>query len=168
MQALLVVERIVIESIGRKNNCLNAIALDTNLESGLLKNILRHLLDKNLLSYKAGEYFFNMENKQLWSRQKNSDKNIKEEINELLSSHVNYYFAQGKSEKVSLSLKKISLTSSEEKLLQAHLINLNSFVNNIEMDQKKRTNANKTYRQTVLFWGHSQYSKLVEETLAAV
>ena len=81
---------------------------------------------------------------------------------------INMYFEEEKTEKLSLALKKVSLTSAEEKLLQAHLVNLNSFVKNIEMDQGRRRRSDKTYKKTVLFWGHSQYSKLVDRVLKAV
>ncbi len=165
---LLVIERIVLESLAKKSKNLEELSLDTNLDSSLLLNILPLLSMKNIVSYNKGHYFLNADIFKGQLRLINSASAIKEEVKELFVSLVNNYFSKQKENDAFLKVKKIFLTNDEEKIFQAHLKNLESFIKNIEDQRHKRPVYSKLAEHKVIIWGHSKYSELVNSIVNAV
>jgi len=99
--------------------------------------------------------------------QLHSAGNVKKEISELFSLMINHHFEQKKVKNPSCKLKmeKLALTTYEKKILDAHLINLESFVENIKRD-KKRTPP-KTKEQNVILWGMGNYASIIRDGLYA-
>ena len=58
--------------------------------------------------------------------------------------------------------------AKEEKILDAHLHNLEEFVRNIDQDKGRDDTKNKLHEKRLIFWGYSTYSKVVSELLDAV
>ena len=59
---LLIIERIIIESLSKKERNIEEIILDTNLEHSLLLNVLPNLLMKNMIRYTRGIYSIEKDN----------------------------------------------------------------------------------------------------------
>ena len=89
---LLIIERIIIESLSKKERNMQEIVHDTNLDQALLLNVLPNLLMKNMVRYTRGTYSIEKENCFQWLKEINETDNIKEEAKELFISLVNQYF----------------------------------------------------------------------------
>ena len=89
---LLIIERIIVESLSKKERNLQEIIIDTNLEHSLLLNILPNLIMKNIVRYNRGIYSLDKENCFQWLNEVNKDDHVKEEAKELFISLVNQYF----------------------------------------------------------------------------
>ena len=170
---LLIIERIIIESLAKKEKNLYELKLDTNLDHSLLLNILPNLMMKNMIRYQQGIYTLQRENCFEWLNQVNQVDNVKEEAKELFISLVNQYFQKDlskKNEELSpqFKIQKMWLTHDEEILLQSHMANLDGFFHSIKKSRQMKPQKEKTCEQRVVFWGLSKYSDLVDGVLAAV
>jgi hypothetical protein len=169
---LLIIERIIIESISKKEKNLQEIMSDTNLNHSLLLNVLPNLLMKNMIRYTRGIYSIEKENCVKWLSDINRKDNVKEEAKELFVSLVNQYFKKDLEKTPSplpqLKIQKVWLTRDEEMILNSHLAGLDSFFNGVKASRRVKPEKEKTYEQKVVIWGHSQYSDLVEGVLEAV
>lgn len=163
---LLVVERVVLESLSKKGKKFDELQADTNLKTPILLNILQNFLMRNFVSYKKGTYSLNLLTKSSWLPLVNARENIKEEVKELFVSLVNSYFKTEKKNNIDLKMKKVWLTDNEEKIYKTLLSNLENFIKNLEGNRggvKESISSKK-----VLIWGHSDYSTLVNGVLEAV
>lgn len=170
---LLIIERIIIESLSKKERNLQEIILDTNLEHALLLNVLPNLLMKNIVRYCRGTYSIDKENCFQWLNEVNKSDNIKEEAKELFISLVNQYFSKDIEEKKravqpQLKIQKVWLTNDEEILLRSHMAGLECFFSGIKASRRSKPQKEKTCEQRVVIWGLSQYSDLVDGVLQAV
>jgi hypothetical protein len=167
---LLLLERIIIESISKKEKNIQELSIDTNLEHALLLNLLPILLMKNIIKYQHGLYRIDKENSLLWRESINHPENIKEETKELFTSLVNKYFAKDIEEKSNsvLKVKKVWLTNSEEKILNGHMVVLENFFNEVKNSRKRNPLKEKTCEQKIVIWGTSLYSELLHGVLEAV
>jgi hypothetical protein len=169
---LLILERIIIESISKKDKNIQELAIDTNLDHALLLNVLPNLLMKNIIKYQKGTYSIEKESSFLWRQSINRDDNVKEEAKELFTSLVNQSLRKDLAEKnkntALLKIQKVWLTKDEEVILNTHMINLENFFNTIKNSRKLTPIREKTYEQKVVMWGASQYSELVQGVLRAV
>ena len=168
---LLVVERIVLESLSKKDKNLQELMEDTRLTHALLKNILSQFISKNMLTFNKGIYGINEATKNEWLPKINARNCVKEEIKEIFVSMVNQYFDRAlekEANELKLKLKKIWLTPSEEKILNSHLYNLESFITNLEKDRILRPVKGKLCESKVILWGSSPYAALVSDILNAV
>jgi len=171
-EGLLIIERIVIESLSKKERNLQEMINDTNLDHSLLLNILPNLLMKNMIKYHRGIYSLNKENCLQWLSDINKNDNIKEEAKELFVSMVNQYFRKEPipfaSTAPQLKIQKMWLTPDEEMVLRSHLATLDSFFTGVKASRKVKPVREKTHEQRVVIWGLSQYSDLVDGVLQAI
>jgi hypothetical protein len=168
---LLIIERMIIESLSKKEKNLHEIEFDTNLNHSLLLNVLPNLLMKNLIRYKRGIYFIEKESCFLWLHEINKSENIKEEVKELFVSMVNQFYTKEKKLALvapQLKVKKMWLTPDEELILRSHMACLEGFFNGVKESRKRSPIREKTSEQRVVIWGLSQYSDLIEGVLDAV
>lgn len=173
LEGLLVVERMVLESLSRKPKNLQEIILDTGLDEALLKNIVPFFLMENMVRYEKGIYSLNMKESEKWMDKINQREHLKEEVKELFTSLVNQYFNEmkAKEEKLSevdLKVRKVWLTSSEEKILNSYIKNIESFIKSIEEDRKRQPVKERLCEKKVFIWGQSDYSHLARGVLEAV
>lgn len=169
---LLIIERIIIESLSKKERNLQEIIQDTSLDHSLLLNVLPNLLMKNMILYRRGIYSIDKENCFQWLSEINKGDNVKEEAKELFISLVNQYFKKDYAKKTStetqLKIQKIWLTAEEERVLRSHMAGLEIFFSGIKATRKTHPEKEKTCEQRVVIWGLSQYSDLLEGVLEAV
>lgn len=169
---LLLIERIVIESLSKKEKNIQEIEVDTNLSHGILLNILPNLLMRNMIRYKAGIYSLDKENCFSWLSEVNKRENVKEEAKELFISLVNQYFKKdlpsASSSGAQLKIQKMWLTREEEMILKSHMATLEGFFQGVKESRLYRPQKEKTCEQRVVIWGLSHYSDLVEGVLKAV
>ncbi|MBP9681959.1 MAG: hypothetical protein KBD76_11180 [Bacteriovorax sp.] len=169
---LLIIERIIVESLSKKERNLQEIIIDTNLEHSLLLNILPNLIMKNIVRYNRGIYSLDKENCFQWLNEVNKDDHVKEEAKELFISLVNQYFSKSKEKTApsvaQLKIQKVWLTKEEEMVLNSHMAGLEGFFTGVKAARKMKAEKEKTYEQRVVIWGFSQYSDLVEGVLQAV
>jgi hypothetical protein len=169
---LLIIERIIIESLSKKERNLQEIIMDTNLDHSLLLSVLPNLIMKNMVRYTRGIYTLEKENCFQWLNEINKEDHIKEEAKELFISLVNQYFAKSNERKASLvpqlKIQKVWLTKDEDVVLRSHMAALESFFTQVKASRKVKPEREKTCEQRVMIWGLSQYSDLVEGVLQAV
>lgn len=169
---LLIIERIIVESLSKKERNLQEIIHDTNLDHSLLLNVLPNLLMKNMIRYTRGTYSIEKENCFQWLNEVNKSDNIKEEAKELFISLVNQYFQKDLEKKHAcvpqLKIQKMWLTKDEEMILRSHMACLEGFFTGVKAARKVKAEREKTSEQRVVIWGLSQYSDLVEGVLRAV
>lgn len=169
---LLMIERIVIESLSKKEKNIQQIEIDTNLAHGLLLNILPNLLMRNMIKYKNGTYSLDKEQCFVWLSQVNKKENVKEEAKEIFTSLVNQYFKKDPTLSpqtgAQLKIQKMWLTRDEEIILKSHMATLEGFFNCVREARKSHPQSEKTCEQRVVIWGSTHYSDLVEGVLKAV
>lgn len=169
---LLIIERIIVESLSKKERNLHEIMMDTNLEHGLLLSVLPNLIMKNIIRYTKGIYSIDKENCFQWLSEINKEDHVKEEAKELFISLVNQYFSNSVQEKPvdgpQLKIQKVWLTKDEEKILRSHMAVLESFFTQVKASRRVKPEREKTCEQRVVIWGLSQYSDLVDGVLQAV
>lgn len=169
---LLIIERIIVESLSKKERNIQEIMHDTNLDHALLLNVLPNLLMKNMIRYTRGTYSIDKENCFQWLNEVNKSDNVKEEAKELFISLVNQYFQKDLAQKAALTpqlkIQKVWLTPDEELVLRSHMATLEGFFSGVKASRKVKPQREKTCEQRVVIWGLSQYSDLVEGVLRAV
>jgi hypothetical protein len=169
---LLIIERIIVESLSKKERNLQEIIMDTNLDHSLLLSVLPNLLMKNMVRYTRGIYSLEKENCFQWLTEINKEDHVKEEAKELFISLVNQYFTKSNERKSSvapqLKIQKVWLTKDEEIILRSHMACLESFFTQVKATRRVKPEKEKTCEQRVVIWGLSQYSDLVDGVLQAV
>ena len=168
---LLLIERIVIESLSKKEKNIQEIEIDTNLSHGLLLNILPNLLMRNIVRYKTGIYSIDKDHCFEWLSAVNKKENVKEEAKEIFTSLVNQYFKKespAAQNGPQLKIQKMWLTRDEEIILKSHMATLEGFFSGVKEARKHHPQREKTCEQRVVVWGFSHYSDLVEGVLQAV
>lgn len=171
LEGLLVVERMVLESLSRKARNLQEIMIDTGLGEDLLKNIIPFFLMENMVRYERGIYSLNMKENQKWLEKINKREHLKEEVRELFTSLINQYFNEMKLEEnknVNLKVRKVWLNPSEEKILNSYVKSIESFIKNIEDDRKRKPVQERLCEKKVFIWGQTDYSHLARGVLEAV
>ena len=166
-ESVLVVERIVLESLSLGKLTKHQICSETGLNINLVSAILSNLFSMGIVNCSHGIYFIDKIKFEKISKEINSTENMKEEVKDLFVSMVNQYFSDLKIEDTNknLSLKKVWLDPFEEKILNAHLFNLKEFIENVEKKRKYGGNNKKLYEKKVIMWGTSSYDGLVKTAL---
>lgn len=169
---LLMIERIVIESLSKKEKNIHEIEIDTHLSHGLLLNIMPNLLMRNMIRYKSGIYSLDKEHAFEWLSIVNKTEHIKEEAREIFTSLVNQYF-KAETEVVrpkssQFKIQKMWLTKEEEMILNSHLNTLEGFFQGVKETRKYQPQREKTCEQRVVVWGMTDYSNLIDGVLKAV
>jgi len=165
VEGLLIVERIVIESLAKKAKNLNSLIEDTELSHNLLLNILPNLLMKNLISFERSMYYLNDLNIENIKKINHHKLALKNETKEIFTSLVNQYFDKDMKESSLFKMQKIFVTNEEEKVLKNHLLSLDNFINQIKERRLKSPILEKTSDKKILYWGMSNYGNLLEQSL---
>ena len=163
MEGILIVERFVIESLYKKQKNLIELNDDTGLDKNILLNILTNLSFKKIILFKEGMYSLNYEKKEEWLEQINRPENKQQEIKEMFIALVNKYFKEGKSES-NLSIRKVSLSELDEKVLNNHFKEIDHYLKNLERNKKFSTS--RTGQEKVFIWGQGSYGNLMQEFLS--
>lgn len=183
MSPLLLIERLVMESLSRGEKDIKAIAEDTNLKEEVVENILKNLHQNQLIKPTSkGNYGLDFKSLSTEVHNINSPACVNWEVKELLIALANSYFLtpphrhkisyQGMSlnyySSPILRVKKVWLTKDEDIIYNSLLNRLDFLFREVSSSQKKRAKEKKSAEQKIIFWGHSQYDKLVDTILAEV
>ncbi len=160
MDGILLVERMVLESVASGNSICHMIAEDTKLNFSLIENILIQLQEREIIIKDQSGYSI-AETKD-WKDKINDKSILKEEVKELFVSLVNQYFSE-EEERTKLKVRKVWLTPFEEKILKSHFYNLEEFIKGVEKQKSKKPQ----HQQRVILWGDGRYADLVERLLDA-
>lgn len=155
-------ERIILESIQRKNKTNLEIANDTNINAGILQNIIHSVLIKGLIKFDGNSFEINNNlPKEVIESLKNKE-NLILECNEVIRASIKLSIKD--EENKGFRLKKSSLNESQQKLLQAMLFNIESFLEDCDQENKNM----KTKDKTVIFWGSNSYENLTKNILESI
>jgi DNA-binding IscR family transcriptional regulator len=169
MSGVLIIERIVLESLEKKSKNLEEIHEDTKLDTNLIKSILSHLINKGIVSMiSGGQFELNKKNQKNWIKEINNKKAVSFELKELFSSLVNNYFKEEVKQTAQLKMKKVYLTKSEKDALDQKFKEIDQFLAQIANERQRLPRKEVTAEKQVLIWGHSPYKALVDEQLEAV
>jgi hypothetical protein len=160
---LLIVERIVLESLSKRSKNIREVCHDTGLTTGLVGNIMTLLVQRGFLRYVEGRYC--VVDRENWS----TSPQIHEEVKEIFVAMVNRYFVKEKTPAASLAVRKVYMNPLEEKVYEDLVAKMNQFLSQLEENHaRSEINRYKTSEQKVIVWGKAPYSELVEEVLKAV
>lgn len=162
MKELLMLERIVIESIAKGESLLEGIQRDTGLDYSLVVSICAKLLKRGLIDYKRGIYSVSR-NEICW-RSVNRNESLKNEIKEVSENIIDVFFQDKAKNK--LKLQKVYINEKDEKILNSLLHSVESFL--LDLRNSQRGKDIKTKNQKVMMWGYGSYSDLIENTLKIV
>ncbi len=157
MKSLLLVERIVLESLVQEDRSIIEISEDTGLDRILIQNILENFLLSSIVSIENSKYKINRLNFKKWV----NNLNIKSEVKEILNSLVKDSF-NTESDTI-LKMRKVWINEGDQKILNSLLSQVDSFLSQIESKEKLK----KTKDKKVIMWGHSCYKDLTDQYLMA-
>ncbi len=165
MKGLVLLERVVLESISKNNNNVSLIARDVEIDSSIVLSVLARLTAKGLVTYIAGNYQI-AQNQIAWHAA-NRIESVRDEIKELNDNIVDTCFSEENSN--IYKLQKILLSEKEEKILNSLLNNVESYITNLRNDRKKdRKFHDVTSKQKVVFWGHTNYGQVLNKSIEKV
>jgi uncharacterized protein YutD len=160
---ILIIERIVIESLSKRPQTFEKLIDQTSLNESLLQAVLGQLIQKGILKYKNFEYELNWELKDQWLPVVTNKEGFKAEIKELFASLVNQiYENQGEGK---LKVQKIYLNNREKDELDRKLSDIDSFIQGIKNQRKAYPVKENISQQQVVFYGNSEYQSLVKNIL---
>ncbi len=164
-KSLLVVERIVLESLEKGALELDELGLQCGLNKPLLQAVLFELINRGVVSYSGNEYCLDWKNRENWISLLKNKEGMKAEIKELFSSLVNRKYEED--EASNLKVQKIWLMPKEKEDLERRLKDIDYFIENIKESRKTRPVSEKVSQRQVLFYGSSRYDNLVQSILKA-
>lgn len=164
-KTLLVIERIVLESLETRPRKLIELEEQTGLNENLLKAILHQLIERGMVTYKHFNYELNWANKNNWLPIVKDQHGVKAEIKELFSSLVNKSFEN--MEKPSLKMKKVWLEPREQEEFERKLRDIDFFLESIQNKRKTRPVRELTHGKKVIFYGACAYKDLVDDMIQA-
>ena len=164
MKGLLVVERMVLESIGKNRKKISIISKDTNLTEMFVRTIISNLKDYGLVTYRKGEFSLSKRTSGLCMV--NKSKNLKNEVKDLFCSLVDNHYCTEENEQM-LKMQKIWLTDLEYKILVSMMDNMDNYIKNIRKDRLLNPEDEILAEQRIIFWGADTYTNLINRTLKA-
>ncbi len=162
-RSLLIVERMVLEALGKRAQTAADLAFSLGLNEALVINILGELVARGLGRIENGGVV--LEEGQLQDKLPKG-KSLEREVRELFVSFVNYFFEQQSKggNQGMLRLRKVSISDSDRRTLEAHMQNLDTFLRHLE-DCSKECNVSE---KRLFFWGHCPYGEVVRRSLKGV
>lgn len=157
---LLVVERLVLESLERKQLTVNDLKIQTGFSPSLLNGILHLLISKGIVKRDDHHYEINWAHKDNWlSIVKNKD-GMKAELKELFSAMIDQ--REVENNQGLLKVQKIWLEPFEKQELKEKWKDIESYLARIREKRKRRPVREKTIGRQVLFFGFSPYESLID------
>lgn len=151
MYNITLLDRMIINSVSKKNRNIQAIATDTNLSCDIIKIVLEDLLIKNIFTLKASEYFINQYLNTDQVKGINSKDSIDVEKIQIAKSALK--------KEAGFNLEKFALSKKDEVIFEGMLKSLKMFI-----DSSKIKDAT-TKEENLFFWGQNNYSDIVNSTL---
>jgi predicted transcriptional regulator len=164
-KSLLVIERIVLESLEKGALELSELEKQCGLNHSLLKAVLHELINRGVVCYSMNEYSLNWKSKDSWIHLLKNKEGVKAEIKELFSSLVNRKYEHD--ENSTLKVQKIWLKADEIEDLERRLKDIDFFIEDIRKRRKTKPVGEKVFERQVLFYGACRYDNLVDSILKA-
>jgi len=156
--SLLVVERVVLESLEKKEQSLSELRDQTGFSSSLLSGVLQLLLSKSIITKSKQFYALNWDEKNKWIGVVQNQKGVHSELRELLSVMIE----QEKNKSNIFKFKKVWLEPSEKEELERKWKEIESYMLSIKEKRKRYPVRERTIGKQVVFFGVSPYESLVE------
>lgn len=156
LKGLLLVERLIFDSISRCDKNINDIVNDTGLAHSVVRSVLSSLMLKNLILFERGAY----------KRQQVTfePEDLHEEIVEIAQNMS--HGARGAHSKI--MVKKMMLNEEDAKILESMMNGIQSFLSHVQNQQMNRPIGHRTCEKKVVLLGLSDYSTLADASLKAV
>jgi len=145
-------ERMVLENLAQKPLSLTDLRSVTNLESHILNNILKDFVTKNLISMENKKYQLNHN---LCSMIKDGLNNFESKVVEAMSLIETSLRLSVQNEKDQFKLVKVYMNEQEEKIFNAHLHNLNTFLSSLS----HKDQSNKKHK--LAYFGVNNYADII-------
>lgn len=158
---LLVVERVVLESLDKKELTLEALRQQTGFSQSLLNGVLHLLISKGIVTRNKNEYMVNWQRKMDWINLVKDEEGIRAELRELFSVMV----AASDKPESTFRFKKVWLEPDEKREVERKWQEIESYLANIREKRKRKPVREKTIDKQVLLFGVSPYSSLVDGIL---
>jgi cyanate lyase len=154
MKGLSSLERIILESLGKKTMVFEEIQMQTGLHQNVCFNVLQALIIRGLLASDGKHYKVSENLSPLILEEVNGHESKVAESLELIEAIV-----EQKQDRV-FRFQKIAIDSRDEKIFMAMLSNLDDFL----ADAHKKVQANVPLKdRKVIFWGMGEVKTLMSQ-----
>lgn len=162
---LLFLERVILEALERGKRELLKIADDCNIQKVVIENTINKFSKKELIIKDKDKFQLNLKNQKDFLNEIKKKKNIKEELNELMSYFLNLFISDGNN--IKFGLKKVWISHDDEKIIDFHLSQIDELLKRIEVSNLSLKNSydKKIIMKKVMFWGYCDYKYLIKEAL---
>ena len=164
-KTLSILERIVIESLNKTPKNLILLSNDTGIRMNILENIVKELVAIEFIFFNDDIYKLNITKIKNWMKGSHASSSQKSELRSLFDLVVSNYQMNNKLEN-KLKLQKVYLTYEEERIYNEHLAQLEDFIKQVNRNRKIDEIKFNTNQESVIYWGHTEYSNLIDEALA--
>jgi hypothetical protein len=155
MKGFTTLERVIIDSIHKRKSTIPEMKEDTGIDLHIINNILQALILKGLVQQKHSEYSLTSHLPVKVVDHLNSFEAKKFEAQDLLNQIIQPENSSN------VKVKKYFLNEKDNKILQALLINLETF-----LDEATKTNKQiKSRDMNVMFWATGNYSDVIQNCL---
>lgn len=165
LKGAMLVERVILESLSKGSKNLSELSEDTGLKEGMLETLILQMVKKGWLLGEKGLFSLRLDDENSWLKEINKKENLNIETKELMNSMAELYF---KGNSGLLKVQKLMLNEQEERILNSHLKNLESFFQNVRNDRKRKPGVERTEKQRIVIWGAGFYRDLLKMNLQAV
>ena len=153
--SLLLIERAVLECIGRNSKEVITISDETGIKVTVVEKILKNFLTGGVVQKLTDHYSVNIDI--LLCHQSDKDL-VKVEVQDVLSSASNVHFSE-ENESSELKLKKVFISKSEFQYFKSMWRNMDEYLKRISSESKDT----KVKDQTVVYWGWANYNKMIDQ-----
>lgn len=165
LKGAMLVERVVLESLAKGDKRIDELSEDTGLKEGMLVSLTEQMQRKGWLKCEKGLFSLQLDTENNWLHEINKKENLNIETKELMNSMAELYF---KGNEGLLKVQKLMLNEQEERVLNSHLKNLESFFQNVRNERKRKPSLERTEKQRIVIWGAGFYRDLLKMNLQAV
>ena len=145
------IERIILESLGKKPRSLTDLLRDTGLREKVLVNTLALMMKSQIVLAQEGRFQLDPTLVAKLSKDK------RHEVKELMGGIVDQYFDNKGS---TISLKKVWMTKGDEKMFEGMLSNVDHFLNELKVCNSR--SGRPLWEKKVFYWGMAPYRNALE------
>lgn len=150
-------ERMILESVFKYEKTLEELCECTRLDKIVLQNILPTLITKNLLLIQNKKYYINKNINADMRKELSDNQNLKTELTEVVADCVRQKLINHNQQ--SFKLKKVFLSARDKVIFNAHVKNLEDFLDSIS------SRDHKTADETIFFWGENTYEAITHNII---
>lgn len=151
--SLLLIERAVLECIGKQEKSLHEISEETGIKMDVVERIISRFLKEEVLYKRNDRHIIN--NGKLAKVLANK---MKGEVGEIFDCFCDVHFSK-KPSNSNMKLKKIVLNKCEQQYFESMWKNMEDYLKRVERESK----SSLVKDQTVIFWGWSEYSDMIDQ-----